>query len=184
MLTLLHSFWPFPALLASALCALTLRSLLWQPGATKAPRSWFLAALVVVGTLLCFRYSVRLSPIGHRERLEQHTGLRLPFWPRDVVYHDDAKGLVVGYLRLSPREASELPPGNVVTPQMAASSFSDATKILKAEQRIPADGDFRRYTRCELGWYSLALVDRKSGKLWAMLFYTTTEDGALPCIPD
>lgn len=181
---MLHSFWPFPALLASAACVLALRSLLWQAGAVKTARSWFLAALVVVATVLCFRYSVRLSPIGQREQLEQHTGLRLPFWPRDVVYHDDAKGLVVGYLKLSPQEAAELPPGNAVTPQMAASTLSDAAHLLNAEQRVPSDGDFRRYARCELGWYSLALVDRKSGQLWAMLFYTTTQDGALPCIPD
>ena len=77
-----------------------------------------------------------------------------------------------------------LPPGDAVTPQMAASTLSDTATVLSTEQRIPADGDFRRYTRCELGWYSLALVDRKSGQLWAMLFYTTTPEGALPCIPD
>jgi hypothetical protein len=177
-------FWPLPALLASAACVLAVRFLFARTGAWKQPGSWFLAALVVAGALLAWRFSWRISPMGDRELLEKHTGLDLPFWPSDSFYTDDGESMIVAHLRLTARELQQLPSGSPAPTADAKSLLAAAAPRLDPEWRAPAsDADLRQYTRCELGWYSVVLVDRKTGQLWATLFYTDLS-GDLPCSPE
>ena len=176
--------WPLPALLATALCVLILRRVFALPGAWREIRSWFVAALVVVCALLGWRASWRFSPLGLRERLEQRTGLDLPFWPRDSYYFDNGKNLAVAHVRLTAADVARLPPGVAVSRADAEALLAAAAQLPKPESRIiPAAAELQKYDRCELGWYTLSLVDRTSGNLWATLFYADSE-ATLPCFPD
>jgi hypothetical protein len=181
---MLGLLWPVPALLASVACVLSLRLLFAPAGAWRQPRSWLLALLVLIGTLLACRFSWRISPMGERERLEKRTGLDLPFWPSDWFYEDDADGRIVAHLRLTANEQQRLPPGSPAPAADAPSLLAAAAPRLEPEWRAPTrDAELRHYTRCELGWYSVVLLDRKSGKLWATLFYGDSS-GELPCSPE
>jgi hypothetical protein len=176
-------FWPIPALLASAACVVAIRWIFRRPSDLKEPRAWFLTAVVVVGMLLTWRFSLAASPIGGRERIERHTGLDLPFWPRDSYYYDDTEGMIVASLRLTPAELAKVPHGTQVPRGEAESLLRGARAVDPELYAIPQDAKLDSIARCRLGWYSVVLVDRRSGRLWATLFYPASE-GVLPCSPD
>ncbi len=182
-MSILQLLWPVPALAASVACLLILRWIFRRSGEWKRPRAWLLAALVVGAALLCGRVSWRASPGGVRETLELRTGLPLPFWPRDSYSHDNDAGMVVAHLRLSPAELAKLPRGTSVPRKDAASWLAWQENMPERDKRvIAADAELEQYTRCVLGWYSMVLLDRKSGQLWATLFYAESQEN-LPCIP-
>jgi hypothetical protein len=160
-----------------------IRWLFRHPGEWRRARPWFLCAMVVVAMLLAWRFSWRSSPMGTREVLEQRTGLDLPFWPDELSAVDDSQGMVITRLRLTPAQLRQLPSG-------ASIALADATMLLEATallhrdewRHVAANAELAHYTHCQLGWYAVVLVDRKSGRLWATLFYTDSS-GHLPCSP-
>lgn len=179
----LQLLWPVPAALASAAGAFLLRALFRRPGEWRQPRAWVLAALLMVGVLLAWRFSLDASPIGRRALLERHTGLELPFWPKEGRYVDGGTGTIVGSMQLSPAELAQVPRGARVSPGDAASLLRDARSRAPELPRVTDDALLESTTRCRHGWYSVVLVDRRSGRLWITLFYPYLE-GILPCIPE